>query len=229
MNSERSFREKLGRTAHAHLLLGFALVSALLFLSAGTVRYWQAWIYLTLLSGTASAMVGYLLKHSPALLERRLRMQEKDPRQRWIIAFSCLWFLAAFLTPGFDRRFGWSDVPGAAVIAADLVILAGYGIVFRVFRENPFASRIIEVAPEQTVVSTGPYAVVRHPMYSGGLLIYLFTPLALGSYWAILPTAFIVPIIIARIKNEESLLSRDLKGYREYLRRTPYRLVPGVW
>ena len=219
----------MGRAAYTRLLLAFAIVSVMLFLSAGTVRYWEAWVYLTIMLMTTSLSLAYLLKNSPELLERRMRMREKEPKQRWIIGFAWLWFVATFLVPGFDQRFDGSDVPVFAVIIAEGFVLLGYGVMFSVFRENPYASRIIEVEPNQTVVATGPYAVVRHPMYLGGLLIYLFTPLALGSYWAILPAVFIIPILVARIRNEESLLARDLEGYREYLRSTRYRLIPGIW
>jgi len=229
MSHERLSRKYLGRAAYTRLLLAFAIVSVMLFLSAGTVRYWEAWVYLTIMLMTTSLSLAYLLKNSPELLERRMRMREKEPKQRWIIGFAWLWFVATFLVPGFDQRFDGSDVPVFAVIIAEGFVLLGYGVMFSVFRENPYASRIIEVEPNQTVVATGPYAVVRHPMYLGGLLIYLFTPLALGSYWAILPAVFIIPILVARIRNEESLLARDLEGYREYLRSTRYRLIPGIW
>ena len=229
MSHERLSRNNLAREAYTHLLLAFAMVSAMLFLSAGTVRYWQAWVYLAIMLMTTSLILAYLLKNSPKLLERRMRMREKEPQQRWIIGLAWVWFVATFLAPGFDQRFDGSDVPAFAVIIAEGFVLLGYGVIFWVFRENPYASRIVEVEPDQHVVVTGPYAVIRHPMYSGGLLIYLFTPLALGSYWAILPAVFIIPILVARIRNEESLLASDLEGYREYLRNTRYRLIPGIW
>jgi protein-S-isoprenylcysteine O-methyltransferase Ste14 len=156
-------------------------------------------------------------------------MREKEPQQRCIMGLAWLWFVVTYLAPGFDKRFHGSAVPALAVILAELFIVLGYGLIFWVFRENPYASRIVEVEPDQAVVSTGPYAVVHHPMYLGVLLIYLFTSLALGSCWAILPTAFIIPILTARIRNEEKVLERDLKGYRDYLQRTRYRLLPGIW
>lgn len=229
MGVERRSARNLGSTAYAWLLLALSVLSFMLFLSAGTVRYWEAWVYLAILFIPASLMVAYLLKTSPELLERRMRMREKEPQQRWITGAASLWFVATYLVPGFDQRFDGSDVPVNVVVVADLVVLLGYGVIFRVFRVNPYASRIVEVEPAQKVVSTGPYAVVRHPMYVGALLIYLATPLALGSYWALLPAVLILPIIIARIRNEERVLARDLEGYQDYLRVTRYRLFPGIW
>jgi protein-S-isoprenylcysteine O-methyltransferase Ste14 len=174
-------------------------------------------------------MVSYLLRHSPALLKRRLRTREKEPRQRWILGWVWLWFVLAYSTPGFDRRWGGSEVPLPGVVFGELLVLLGCGVIFRVFQENPYASRVIEVEPDQPVITSGPYAVVRHPMYVGVLLIALGTPLALGSWWGLLPAALILPIMVARLLNEESVLSRDLAGYRDYLSRTRYRLIPGIW
>jgi len=229
MGNERLSQQTLGRTAYAWLLVAFMVVSAMFFLSAGTVRYWEAWLYLAILFITASLILAYLLRNSPDLLERRMRMREKEPAQRWIIGLAWVWFVVTYLVPGVDHRLGGSDVPTLAVIIAEVFVVLGYGVIFWVFRENPYASRIVEVEPDQKVVSTGPYAVVRHPMYFGGLLIYLATPLALGSYWALLPAALILPILVARIRNEENVLARDLAGYRDYLRSTRYRLLPGIW
>lgn len=219
----------LGRTASLWLVLAGTLVAAMLFLSAGTVRYWEAWVYLSILFITASLMLAYLLKYSPSLLERRMRMREKEPQQRWIVGLSWLWFVITFLVPGFDHRWNGTAVPALAVIIADLFVLLGYGVTFWVFRTNPYASRIVEVAPDQQVVSIGPYAVVRHPMYLGAALIYLATPLALGSFWGCVPAVFILPIMVARIHNEEDVLARDLLGYRDYVLSTRYRLLPGIW
>jgi protein-S-isoprenylcysteine O-methyltransferase Ste14 len=171
----------------------------------------------------------YLLKNDPQLLERRMQMREREVAQRRIISLSYLYFLVAFTLPGFDQRWGWSDVPPLVVIAADLVVMLGYGIFFLVLRENQYAARTIQVEQGQRVISSGPYALVRHPMYLGVTLMYLASPLALGSYWALLPALLIVPILVARIINEEQVLERDLAGYREYKQLTRYRLLPGVW
>jgi protein-S-isoprenylcysteine O-methyltransferase Ste14 len=229
MKNELASQRTLGKAAWARLFLAFTVVAAMLFLSAGTVRYWEAWLYLAVVLVVSSLMVKHLLSHSPALLERRLRMREKEPRQRWIVGFVWLWLVATYLAPGFDRRWGGSEVPLLAVMIGELFVLLGYGVIFRVFKENPYASRIVEVEPDQKVVASGPYAVIRHPMYAGALLIALGTPVALGSYWGLLPAAFILPIVVARLRHEESVLARDLEGYRDYLRHTRYRLIPGLW
>ena len=201
----------------------------LFFGTAGTLVYWEAWVYMAILFLPTFFLVGYLMKHEPKLLERRLRKDEKEPAQQRILKWASVFFLAAFLLPGFDKRFGWSSVPAGLVIAADLAVLLGFILFTLVLKENRFASRVIEVEQEQEVITTGPYARVRHPMYVAVLLIYVFSPLALGSYWAMIPVLFLIVLVVARIRNEEAVLLRDLKGYREYTEKVRSRLVPGVW
>ena len=220
---------RVGTDCLTRLLLAIPALGALLFLPAGTLAYWEAWLYLAILLIPMFFVFRYLLKNDPQLLERRMQMREREVAQRRIIAASSIYFLVAFTLPGFDRRWGWSDVPPWAVIAADLVVLFGYGIFVLVLRENQYAARTIQVEQGQRVISSGPYAFVRHPMYLGVTLMYLASPLALGSYWALLPALLIVPILVARIVNEEKVLERDLAGYREYKQITRYRLLPGVW
>ncbi len=146
-----------------------------------------------------------------------------------MIGFSWIYFLLAFVIPGFDYRFGWSDVPVAVVLASAVMVLLGYAMIIWVFRTNRYASRVVEVAEDQPVIDTGPYAIVRHPMYVGSVVLYTFSPLVLGSWWALLPALMIIPILVARIKNEEVVLLKGLKGYAEYRQKVRYRLVPGVW
>jgi len=208
---------------------GFFVLGGMFFLPAGTFAYWEAWTYIAVLFIPMFFVFIYLIKNEPELLARRLKMKEKEAEQSLIIKLSYIPFLIAFLLPGFDKRFGWSNVPAVVIIISDILVLLGYGIFFLVLKENPYASRIVEVEPEQTVITSGPYAKVRHPMYSGVLLLYIFSPLALGSYWAIIPTIFIIPVILARILSEEKILARDLKGYKEYMQKTRYRLIPGIW
>jgi len=202
---------------------------ALFFLPAGTWNYWQAWIYIVVLLVPAAFILAYLLKNDPALLERRMRTREPEAQQAFIVRLSFIWFFLEFLIPGFDHRFGWSQVPALVAIAADVLVFLGYLFVCLVFRENSYASRVVEVESEQRVISSGPYSIVRHPMYLGVIVMYLFTPLALGSYWAIIPSLSIVPILVARIRNEEAVLVKGLRGYAEYEHKIPYRLIPGVW
>jgi len=210
--------------------LGFVIVLvALFFLPAGTFDYWEAWVYMLVLLVPAVAVLFYLLRKDPALVERRMRTREREAPQRLVILLSYLWFVLVFLIQGFDRRFGWSDVPLGVVIAADVLVFVGYLIVFLVLRENSYASRVVDVEREQKVISTGPYSVVRHPMYMGVIVMYVMTPLALGSYWALIPAPLIIPILVARIRNEEQVLARELPGYSGYMQKVIYRLIPRVW
>jgi protein-S-isoprenylcysteine O-methyltransferase Ste14 len=174
-------------------------------------------------------VVAYLVRRDPDLLERRMRMREKEREQGFIVWFCGFFMLAALILPGFDKRFGWSSVPPAVAFAALTLVLAGYGLISRVFRENSYASRIVEVAASQTVISTGPYRMIRHPMYAGVLLMYISTPLALGSAWAVLPALAVIPGILLRISSEERVLAAELAGYRDYMDKVRFRLIPGVW
>lgn len=210
-------------------IAGIIVISAMLFLLAGSFLYWQGWLYLGVIFVPLFFAVSYFLKNDPGLLERRMKMREKIGEQKRIVLLSSIIFLVGFLIPGLDYRYQWSDVPVVLVLAADVTVFLGYSIVFLTLRENSYASRIIEVEPGQKVISTGPYAVIRHPMYAGVLLMFLFTPLALGSYWAMVVFIPLAVMIMFRILNEEEVLSRDLAGYQEYCRKVRYRLIPRVW
>jgi len=171
----------------------------------------------------------YLLKKDPELLKRRLKLKEKEEKQKNIVRLFRLPFILCFLIPGFDYRFNCSEVSPILVVIANIMVFLGYLWVFFVFRENSYTSRIVEVEKEQKVISTGPYSVVRHPMYLGIIVMYLFTPLALGSWWALIVFAFLPLVLIFRIFNEEEVLLRDLPGYKEYCKKTRYRLIPYIW
>jgi protein-S-isoprenylcysteine O-methyltransferase Ste14 len=208
---------------------GMAGLAVLFFLPAGTLAYWHAWAWLATLIFPMVLVLNWSMKHDPALLERRMRTREKEGQQKLIMGLSYVWLLPTFLLPGLDYRFGWSAVPTWAVWVSDGLILLAYYLFFRVLRENSFASRVIEVERGQRVIDSGPYAVVRHPMYLAVLVIYGITPLALGSYWTLIPMLLIVPILVARIRNEEAVLAAQLPGYAAYMQKTPYRILPGVW
>ena len=154
---------------------------------------------------------------------------EKRPAQKLIMLGTSVAFIALLVVPALDRRFGWSPVPLAVVVAGDALVAIGFYLISRVYRSNPFGSATIEVAENQIVVSRGPYAIVRHPMYASALLYLVGTPLALGSYWGLIPIAAILPLVVWRLLDEERLLARRLPGYAEYQRRVRYRLVPFVW
>lgn len=222
-------QQQLRKTVIARLLGGVLVFSALFFLPAGTLFYWQAWVYMAVLLIPVAIFSFYLLHAHPALLERRLKTHEREAQQRWIIAASTVVFLVIFLLPGFDQRFGWSSVPVWLVIAADVMILLGYLLFVLTLRENEYAARTVRVEAQQRVIITGPYAVVRHPMYLATTLITVFSALALGSYWALIPAALFPLLLVARILNEETVLRRDLDGYTDYCKSVRYRLIPGIW
>ena len=213
----------------ARLLFFIPVWLLVFFPPAGTFDFWQAWVVLAILFIPAALVSVYWLKNDPEVVERRARISEKEPEQKLIMKILYLFFVLTFLVPGFDRRFQWSNVPTPVVIVAEILVLLGYGICLWAIAENRFASRTVQVGEEQTVISTGLYAIVRHPMYLGILLMCIALPLALGSYWAIIPALFIIPVLGARIWNEENVLVRELKGYREYMQKTKYRLIPGIW
>ena len=209
--------------------LAVVVTGLMLFLPAGSLRYWQAWMVLATLYLPVGFVVSYFLTRDPGLLVRRMQFKEKERDQRIIVKLANLAFFLGFLFPGLDHRYGWSGVPAWASVLADLLVFLGYVIVFFVFRENSYTSRIVEVVEEQKVVTTGPYSLVRHPMYAGLVLMYLSTPIALGSFWAL---GFFVPVIVlivVRALDEERVLMRDLEGYTEYAQKVRYRLVPRVW
>jgi protein-S-isoprenylcysteine O-methyltransferase Ste14 len=219
----------LGKTIILRFSAGFVSLALMLFLSAGSLGYWQAWVYLGVLFIPLIFVVKYFLKRDPAFLERRMRMREKESPQKKIQILTGILFFLGFLIPGLDYRYGWSSVPLFLILMADGVVFSGYLLVFLVFRENSYASRIIEVEVGQRVISTGPYAWVRHPMYLGVTLMYLATPLALGSWWGLLVFLLLPAFLVFRIRNEEGLLARELPGYQEYCQKVRYRLIPYIW
>jgi protein-S-isoprenylcysteine O-methyltransferase Ste14 len=198
-------------------------------LPAGTLNYWQVYTYFGVILIPMVFVLRYFLKNDPRFLERRARVTEKVKEQKLLQWINLPVFISAFVVPGLDRRFGWSDVPVEVIIFTEIVILGGYLIIFNVFRQNSYASRIIETDKEQKVISTGLYSVVRHPMYIGVLIMYLPTPLALGSYWGLIPMSLLPVAIIFRILNEEKVLCENLEGYKEYCMKTRYRLLPYIW
>jgi protein-S-isoprenylcysteine O-methyltransferase Ste14 len=219
----------LKRTIAVRAVSAVPILALIIILPAGRWDYWQGWMYLLTLFIPMSFIFAYLLKNDPALLERRMRMREKESIQRKIVSLSYLYFLIAFMLPGLDVRFGWSNALPWVSIAANLLFFAGYMIFFWVLVTNSFVSRVVEVESNQKVISSGPYARVRHPMYAGVIIMYMASPVALGSYWALLPAVLVIPLLIARIRNEEQVLLRDLPGYAEYLHKVKYRLLPGIW
>ncbi|MBU0668069.1 isoprenylcysteine carboxylmethyltransferase family protein [Patescibacteria group bacterium] len=222
-------RKKITIKIFSIFIIGIIISCLILFLPAGSIMYWHAWLFIGTFFIPAFFVLIYFLKHDPKFLERRMKFKEKEIKQKTIIKIATLIFLAGFLIPGFDYRYGWSNIPTFLVILSDIIIFFGYLIILFVFKENRYASRIVVVEKGQKVITTGPYSVVRHPMYAGAILMYIFLPIALGSYWALFFFISIIPFIILRIFNEEEVLLRDLKGYREYMKKVKYRLIPGIW
>jgi len=221
-------------TARAFRALAiFALVlAAAIFSVAGTLEYWQAWTFLLVYFAASLAIVIYLAKNSPELLERRLTggpRYEREPAQKIIMSDVSFGFVALILVPALDRRFGWSETPGWIAPSGDALVLLGWLAMFLVLRANPWAASTIQVAKSQTVVSSGPYAFLRHPMYAGALIMLLGIPIALGSWWGLLPLALIYPALVWRLLEEETFLEKNLPGYADYEATVRWRLIPMIW
>ena len=211
------------------LIFGLGIMALLLFLPAGTWHYWHAWLLLALLFVPMVCMGIVMLIFSPELLSKRLNNKEKEQTQKHVVALSGLMFIAGFMLCGFDYRFVWSQVPVWVVVVASLLFLLGYMLYAEVLRENAYLSRTIEVQDNQQLIDTGLYSIVRHPMYTATLLMFLSMPLVLGSWWALLIFSIYPILIIKRIQNEEQVLAKGLKGYVDYQRRVRWRLMPWVW
>ena len=215
----------IGKYSFIFLLLGLCF-----FLPAGTVLYWEAWLYISSIMLPILLVLRYLFKNDLEVLRRRMETGEQRKPQRLIKMFANSMILGIFLIPGFDRRYDWSSVPTWLVITADLVFIGGYYLFFLVLKENSFASRIVKVEKDiQKVITTGPYSKVRHPMYSAIFVMFGFTPLALGSYWALLSAFAMMLVVVFRIRDEEEMLIKELDGYAEYMKKTKYRIIPGIW
>ncbi len=197
--------------------------------TGGSLRWWQAWAYCAVLLLPMTVFMVRVARRDPELLARRMKVKEKEREQKKVLAWGVPLLVASLVIPGLDHRFGWSAPPTWAVVLALGIVLSGYIGMVRVMIENRWAGRTIETYEGQQVISTGLYAIVRHPMYSGTVIFYVFTPLALGSYWAVIPASFIIPALVARIIGEEKELMANLEGYRQYTSKVRYRLIPGLW
>jgi protein-S-isoprenylcysteine O-methyltransferase Ste14 len=228
----RQRMRELTRQAWLGLAKLVAILVLCLFLPAWSFDFWEAWTYVGVFGASVAAITWYLQKQDPELLRRRLAAgpaAETERRQKVIQAIASIAFAGIFLVAGLDHRVGWSNVSASLVLAGDVLVLLGLGIVFLVFRENSYSSATIETTDNQPVISTGPYAVVRHPMYAGASLFLIGTALALGSYWALPSVAVLAFVILLRLLDEERFLSGRLPGYGEYLSKIKYRLIPFIW
>ncbi|MBQ9071405.1 MAG: isoprenylcysteine carboxylmethyltransferase family protein [Clostridia bacterium] len=220
---------KLLMNAILKFTVGLLLVSALLFLPAGSIGYINAWIFIGLLFIPMLILGTVLYIKSPGLLEKRLDVKEKENTQKGVVALSGLLFIGGFVVAGLDYRFGWSSVPTPVVIVASVILLVSYALYAELMRENAYLSRTIEVQENQKVVDTGLYGIVRHPMYAVTIWLFLSIPVVLGSWWSLLCFAPYVPIIFVRILNEEKVLESGLDGYAEYKKKVKYRILPFIW
>jgi len=222
----------LATRASAATAAMFVVVAAVLFALPWTLDWWQAWLFLAVYFGASIALMIDLLKRDPALLERRMHggpLAEDRLAQKLIMLVASAAFVALLAIPALDRRFGWSHAPAVVALVGDaLVLLGGYGV-WRVFCENSFTSARIELAAGQRVISTGPYARVRHPMYAGALVMMAGIPLSLGSPWGLLALVAMMPALIWRMSDEEAFLATNLPGYAAYQERVRYRLIPHLW
>ncbi|MBE6546050.1 MAG: isoprenylcysteine carboxylmethyltransferase family protein [Ruminococcaceae bacterium] len=220
---------KLIFSALTKYIMGLILLSALLFLPAWTLNFFGAWLFLALLFIPMLIMGTVLLVKEPNLLEKRLNNKEKEKTQQGVVALSGLMFPIGFVVSALDFRFAWSSVPTWLVTVASVLFLLGYGMYAEVMRENAYLSRTVEVQQDQTVISTGLYGIVRHPMYLATLFMFLPLPLILGSFWGLIPFALYPVVTVIRILNEEKVLTEGLEGYAEYKTKVKYRLIPFIW
>ena len=220
---------KLFISALIKFLIGLLLVGLLIFLPAGTLAYPGGLLFLCLLFVPMLLMGIVMLARARDLLAKRLDAKEKQAAQKGVQSLAGLVFMAGFVLAGLDFRFGWSDVPLPVVIAASVIFLIGYGLYAEVMRENAYLSRTVKVEEGQTVISTGLYGIVRHPMYLASVLMFLSIPLVMGSWYALIPFAFYPLLMVVRILDEEKLLTAELSGYEEYKRKVKFRLIPFIW
>lgn len=222
-------RIRLAVSALVKYLLGLVLVGLMLFLPAGSFAFFNGWLFIALLFGPMLVLGTVLLIRSPELLQKRLESREGEKTQKTVVGVFALVFIVGFVIAGLDFRFGWSHFSPVVLIFGALLLLLSYGLYAEVIRENAYLSRTIRVQDGQRVVDTGLYGLVRHPMYSATLLLFLSFAIVLGSLWTLLCFACFIPLFVIRIKNEEKVLLKDLKGYDAYLNKVKYRLIPFIW
>jgi len=207
-------------------------LALIIFLPARSITYWQGWLYWSLFGAACFALTLYFLRYDPSLVERRMKAgpaAESAPRQKLIMTVASAGMIALYLVSALDYGFGWSHVPVAVSLIANIFVLLGFAGIFWTFRENAYAAATVRVESGQPVIATGPYAIVRHPMYAAALPLFLATPPALGSWYGLTPAAVVVAAIVWRLLDEETHLVRDLPGYSNYRNTVRARLVPGVW
>ena len=222
-------RNKLSLQALTKTIIGFVFICVLLFLPAGTFHYWNAWLFMAVLFVPMIILGIVMLFKSPDLLKKRLDAKEKEDEQKWVVALSGIMFMAAFVVAALNFRFSWHSLPDCVIWISVAMFLLSYLMYAEVIRENAFLSRTIEVQENQKVIDTGLYGIVRHPMYSATIILFLSIPLILGSLISFFIMLAYIPIIAIRINNEERVLEKGLKGYKEYKQKVRYKLIPFIW
>ena len=222
-------RNKLSLQALTKTIIGFVFICVLLFLPAGTFHYWNAWLFMAVLFIPMIILGVVMLFKSPGLLKKRLDAKEKEGEQKWVVALSGIMFMAAFVVAALNFRFSWHSLPDCVIWISVAMFLLSYLMYAEVIRENDFLSRTIEVQENQKVIDTGLYGIVRHPMYSATIILFLSIPLILGSLISFFIMLAYIPIIAIRINNEEQVLEKGLKGYNEYKQKVRYKLIPFIW
>jgi protein-S-isoprenylcysteine O-methyltransferase Ste14 len=222
-------KKELLKIALIKFILGVVGVGAILFVSAGTFAWWNAWVFMAVLFLPMTAVGIILYIKEPELLEKRLKMNETEKEQKMMIKISTLLMLVGYILPGIDFRYGWSHVPLALVIISFILIVLGYGLFAYVLKTNAYASRTVNIQDNQKLIDYGPYKIVRHPLYTASILVFVISPLALGSWFGFIVMLFYPILLKTRIENEEEVLTNGLEGYKEYKKAVKWRLFPHIW
>ena len=210
-------------------IVSIPLIWLIIFLPAGTFDYWQAWVFIAVMGASSSLISTYFWRKDRSLLERRMRLAETEPAQKLIVTLFYSLIVTILVMAARDHRLHWSSNIPLLVVLGDVLLVVGSYVYFLVFRENSFAAATIQVSADQRVISTGPYSIVRHPLYVGLLIMVIGMPLALGSYWALLLVLPMLALIVWRLQNEEAFLAKSLPGYRQYQQTVRWRLIPGIF
>jgi protein-S-isoprenylcysteine O-methyltransferase Ste14 len=222
-------KQQLISKALSRFIPGIIILSALMFISAGTINYWNAWLFMGELFIPMLLVLVYLIIWDPELLLKRLNANEKEKTQQKVVLITLIMFLSAFIISGLDYRYKWSSVPLLVVLISATMVLTGYILFFIVMRQNSYASRVVEIQEKQKVIDTGLYGIVRHPMYSAAILMFMSMPLVLGSFYALIPLLIFPFQMGIRMRNEEQILEKGLDGYIEYKKRVRYKIIPFLW
>jgi protein-S-isoprenylcysteine O-methyltransferase Ste14 len=222
-------KNKLIIMALGRLIPGIIIISALLFIPAGTLNFWNAWLFMGVLFIPMLFVIAYLIIYDPELLYKRMNTNEKEKTQKKVVLLTSVVFLSAFIIAGIDNRYNWSEVPVFLEILSAFIVLTGYILFYIVMRQNSYASRVVEIQEKQKVIDTGLYGIVRHPMYFAAILMFMFMPLVLGSFYALIPLSVFPFQMSTRMKNEEEILEKGLDGYISYKEKVRYKIIPFLW